>query len=186
MFQHRPFRSNSLYRIIDRIVHGQPGELLPYSAVKLLEPHGQHHLVLRAICVANIVGSVNRHRDFDQRYRPKVNHLEGRWTRIQQLWHEGYASPAIQVYKVGAAYFVKDGNHRVSVARCEGQTFIDAEVIAVDVLVPLELGDTLEDVRAKGQVAEQFKIRNERRTLPVSVGCLKQNVNPIEQRRNLR
>jgi hypothetical protein len=157
MFQHKPFRSNILYRILDRIVHGQPGELLPYSAVKLLEPHGQHHLGLQAICVANIVGSVNRHRDFDRRYRPKVHHLEDRWTRIQQLWHEGYAFPAIQVFQVGAAYFVKDGNHRVSVARSEGQTFIDAEVIAVDVLVPLEVGDTLEDVRAKGEMAQRLK-----------------------------
>jgi hypothetical protein len=170
VFQHRPFKTNILYRMLDRLIHGQPGELLPYSAVKLLEPHGQHHLGLQAICVANIVGSVNRHRDFDRNYRPKVNHLEGRWTRIQQLWHEGYVFPAIQVYKVGAAYFVKDGNHRVSVARSEGQTFIDAEVIAVDVLVPLEVGDTLEDVQAKGEVAQRLKT-NQPATLLASMAA---------------
>ena len=166
MFQHRPFRTNILYRMLDRLLHGQPGELLPYSAIKLLEPHGQHHLGLQAIRVENIIGSVNRHRDFDRNYRPKVNHLEDRWTRIQHLWHEGYVFPAIQVYKVGAAYFVKDGNHRVSVARSEGQTYIDAEVIAVDVLVPLEVGDTLEDVRAKGELARGLKLKNQSATLP--------------------
>lgn len=135
---HKPFRKNLLLRLVERLFRGHPGELLPFAIVKKLEPCGEHYQGVRPIPVRRIIGSVNRHQDFDRWFRPKRQHLEARWTRIQRLWHEGYGFPAIQVYQVNDAYFVKDGNHRVSVARMEGQAFIDAEVIEVEVRRPLE------------------------------------------------
>jgi hypothetical protein len=55
------------------------------------------------------------------------------------------------VYKVGETYFVKDGNHRVSVAHLDGQQFIDAEVIELDVPIPPEVGDSTKDLLLKGE-----------------------------------
>jgi nucleotide-binding universal stress UspA family protein len=45
--------------------------------------------------------------------------------------------PPIDVFKVGEAYFVIDGNHRVSVARQMGATHIQANVTEIETRVPL-------------------------------------------------
>ena len=37
----------------------------------------------------------------------------------------------MSLYKIGDAYFVRDGNHRVSVARYHGVATIDAEVVEI-------------------------------------------------------
>jgi hypothetical protein len=39
--------------------------------------------------------------------------------------------PAVSLYKIGEHYFVRDGNHRVSVARFHGAAAIDAEVVEI-------------------------------------------------------
>ena len=47
---------------------------------------------------------------------------------VLKMRDEGIGLPAIVLYKVGEVYFVVDGHHRVSVARKQGQVFIDADV----------------------------------------------------------
>lgn len=42
-------------------------------------------------------------------------------------------SPPVELYKIGEVYFVKDGNHRVSVARDRDQVDIDAYVTEIDI-----------------------------------------------------
>ena len=133
------FHRNWLSRLVDWALHGPPGELLPYSVVQALGPQGERYRGVQPIPVDRIVGSVGRHRDFDRRFRPRGQHLETRWNRIQALRQAGHEFQAIQVFQVDGAYFVKDGHHRVSVARAEGQVFIDAEVIEVEVARPLEV-----------------------------------------------
>jgi hypothetical protein len=66
-----------------------------------------------------IVGSVGRYRDFDRAFLPRKRIVSERWQRIAALYLNPYSEgiPPIEVYKVGGSYFVKDGNHRVSVAR---------------------------------------------------------------------
>ena len=39
--------------------------------------------------------------------------------------------PPIKVYELGGLYFVRDGNHRVSVAKSKGVEFIDAEIVSL-------------------------------------------------------
>jgi hypothetical protein len=119
--------------------------LLPYSVVQELMPSGERHLGLRAIEVEAVVGSVDRHADFDRDFRPKSEHLNPRWLNIES----GRTIPPIQVIRVGGVYFVKDGNHRVSVARHRGQAFLEAEVTQVDVRIPIRVGDTLDSLRRK-------------------------------------
>ena len=131
----------------------EANELLPFDAVKHLNPHGEHYLGMHAIEVDRIIGSVDRYRDFDEGFLPKTEHLVDRWVNVKRLKLEGRELPAIQVYKVGDTYFVKDGNHRVSVAQSEGQKYIDAEVIELDVAVPPVPGDELKDLIIKGEYA---------------------------------
>ncbi len=76
-----------------------------------------------------IVGSVGRHRDFDRAFLPAKAALEERWKRVDRAFHLGKELPPVVLHKVGGAYFVEDGNHRVSVARYQGVGWIDAEVV---------------------------------------------------------
>lgn len=86
-------------------------------------------LGLRTVPVEEIVGSVNRWRDFDARFRIKNRSTMYRYIRIKQAVERGQIMPPVILYKVRDKYYVVDGNHRVSVAKEVGQTYIDAEVV---------------------------------------------------------
>ncbi len=104
--------------------------LLPFEWVrKALGASGRVRLGLRVVPVERIVGSVGRHRDFDRVFLPAKAALEERWKRVDRAFHLGKDLPPVALYKVGGAYFVEDGNHRVSVARYQGVRWIDAEVV---------------------------------------------------------
>jgi hypothetical protein len=81
----------------------------------------------RDIPVEEIIGTLYRHSDFDDRFRPLKKNLRDRWVNILLIHHsEGW--PPILVHKVGDHYYVEDGHHRVSVARALGIAFIEAKV----------------------------------------------------------
>ena len=94
--------------------------------------------VLMEVPTAQIVGSSGRHRDFDLAYYPRRRAEDNRWVRVAAAKYRGVKLPPILLYKVGEAYFVDDGNHRVSVARVNGEGTILAKVIELDAsaLVP--------------------------------------------------
>lgn len=82
---------------------------------------------LQQIPLDQIVGSVGRYHDFTRTFLPLVESDSARWQRVAELQMEA-GLPPIELYKVGDAYFVKDGNHRVSVARQFGMRTIEAYV----------------------------------------------------------
>ncbi len=91
----------------------------------------QGYLGMRTVEVEKITGSVGRYRDFDGDFLPLKRSMGDRWGRIDRAYHRGDELPAVSLYKVGDAYFVRDGNHRVSVARYHGVAAIDAEVVEI-------------------------------------------------------
>jgi hypothetical protein len=91
---------------------------------------GQHHQGLQAVPVERIVGSEGRSEDFDGEFRPLNNHTQKRWYSIARARLNGVTLPAVALIRIGDAYYVRDGNHRVSVARALGDAAIDAEVTA--------------------------------------------------------
>ena len=82
---------------------------------------------LQQVPLEQIVGSVGRYNDFTRTFLPLVEGDSWRWRRVAELQAE-MGLPPIELYKVGDAYFVKDGNHRVSVARQYGAKTIEAYV----------------------------------------------------------
>lgn len=84
---------------------------------------------VRPVEVEKIVGSVGRWRDFDGSFLPHEKCIAGRWSRVDRAYHQGVELPAVSLYKIGDVYYVRDGNHRVSVARYHGAAAIDAEVV---------------------------------------------------------
>lgn len=89
---------------------------------------GQARSRLQQVHLARIVGSVNRTRDFDRNFNPLTNVTRQRWERVNQAFRDGVLLPPVSLQKLGDNYYVKDGHHRISVARHHGATFIDAEV----------------------------------------------------------
>jgi hypothetical protein len=125
-------------------------QLLSFDEVKgALGAISQVYLGLREVPVSKIVGSVGRHRDFDRAFLPSKPDLATRWRRIDEIMHREEELPPVSLYKIGDAYFVKDGNHRVSVARQQGVEMIDAEVIELRSRVPVDSALTARDLLHK-------------------------------------
>ena len=105
------------------------------SAVGAVE---QSYLGMRVVPVDTIVGSVGRHRDFDRAFLPGKPSVGKRWKKIDQAVLRAEELPPVSLYKIGDAYFVRDGNHRISVARQQGIEMIDAEVVELKSRVPVD------------------------------------------------
>lgn len=92
---------------------------------------------LQEIPLDRVRGSVGRATDFNSAFLPRKKHMRERWERVDVAMREG-KTPPIDVYQVGEAYFVVDGNHRVSIARQFGAETIEAYV--TEFLTPFALG----------------------------------------------
>jgi hypothetical protein len=108
---------------------GEKNTLLSYDEVKeKLRIGGPIYRGMQTIPVAQIAGSLNRYHEFDKAFLPKNDKFAGRWQSVDRAFYEEISLPPIVLYKIGEVYFVVDGHHRVSVAREQGQVFIDADV----------------------------------------------------------
>jgi hypothetical protein len=108
------------------------------DVVDALGRRGEHDRGLQLIPLDQIVGSVDKVRDFDRRFRPTSDRSRQRWERLAEKSRMGEYLPPIDVYQLGNLYFVRDGHHRVSVARAQGATDIDAHVVQIDTVVDTE------------------------------------------------
>jgi hypothetical protein len=91
----------------------------------------QVYLRIRTVPLDKIVGSVGRYTDFDRAFLPSNGHLAKRWKRIGRMMRRSGELPPFGLYKAGEAYFVLDGNHRISVSRYHGVWWIYAQVTGV-------------------------------------------------------
>lgn len=107
---------------------------------------------LQEIPVDAIVGSVGRYEDFTRDFLPRQSIAAGRWAGIRAAI-ERQGMPPIEVYKLGEAYFVQDGHHRVSVARQVGAPTIEAYVTEIPTKAPLSPEDDADDLILKAELA---------------------------------
>jgi uncharacterized ParB-like nuclease family protein len=123
--------------LTDALYHA-PHDLLAFEEVRQrLQIHGQRSLGLQTIPLDHIIGSEGRYGDFDRHFLPKTDHTRDRWMNVNKAALQYIDLPPIDVYKIGDIYFVRDGNHRISVARRLGQRDIDANVTELQVDVPM-------------------------------------------------
>jgi hypothetical protein len=145
-------RQASLSRLIGRL-RGEPddvGVILPYDeVVEALGFVTEHRLGVQVVALDSIVGTVDRGRDFDRRFRPTSARMRGRWEQIAAAMRRGDALPPVDLLRIGAINFVRDGHHRVSVARALGRTDIDAYVTEVKTRVGVDHTITLADLPLK-------------------------------------
>ncbi|MBN1313399.1 MAG: hypothetical protein JXB30_18475 [Anaerolineae bacterium] len=149
----RARRAASLESLQD-IFSDRSTELLAFEDVRRrLRLAQKNYRGLQDIPVNQIRGSVGRYRDFTRTFLPRSNELKIRWMRVNTLAYAKGMDP-VDVYQVGEAYFVVDGNHRVSVARQMGNPTIQAHVWEFPSSVSLSADADLDEVLIKAEYAD--------------------------------
>jgi hypothetical protein len=134
---HRARRRAAIESLLSRL-SGRPADLLSFDEViGKLGVRGASSLGVQQIPVKAIIGSVGRYKDFTRTFLPRLESDEDRWIRVGAAAPTVAQLPPIDVYKIGDSYFVLDGNHRVSLARQQSLTYIDAQVVEVKTRAPL-------------------------------------------------
>jgi hypothetical protein len=148
----RARRRRALSRLAARL-RREPSDvnvILPFEeVVEALGRRGERSAGLQTIPLDSIVGTVDRGREFDRAFRPTSSRVRPRWERIATATRQGQGMPPIDVYRVGELHFVKDGHHRVSVAREMGFEVIEAYVTEVITELGAEAGIRLHDLTLK-------------------------------------
>ena len=147
-------RRNVIVQKVLCAIQGCSLDLIPFEdARQLLHLNQKVCLGLQEIELEKIRGSVGRYNDFTSAFLPRRDNLRQRWQRVRSA-KTIKGLPPVELYKVGQAYFVADGNHRVSIARSEGDKIIEAYVC--EYISPIELSAEadLDEVLSKAEYAE--------------------------------
>ncbi len=116
--------------------------LISFEEIRHTLPlEGQRYLGFQFVPLENVVGSEGRPRDFDRSFFPRQPHSKSRWVSIDKAHYKEVTLPPVELIKIDEVYFVRDGNHRISVARTRGQEFIDAYVTEIDAPISLKMSD---------------------------------------------
>ena len=150
----RARRRAALRSVVARLLGASDQRLLPYEEVRrrlrAVEGSGA---TLQDVPLDAIVGSVGRYQDFTREFLPLVDEDKPRWVGVRLAMTGMEGVPPVELFRIGDAYFVKDGNHRVSVARQLGAKTINAYVTPVYSRVPLGPDADAEAIALAGSYA---------------------------------
>ncbi|MCR4743288.1 MAG: transcriptional regulator [Treponema sp.] len=139
--------NKALLNGFQHILSPEEAKLISLNDVKhLLKPTAETYVGMKVIPIEKIVGSEGRYNDFDNKFFPKSTHLRNRWERVDAAAIQSIDLPPIKVYEISGLYFVRDGNHRVSVAKTRGVEFIDAEVVSLQSEIKLKNINNVNDI----------------------------------------
>ncbi|THB73868.1 MAG: transcriptional regulator [Desulfobulbaceae bacterium] len=94
----------------------------------------------REVPLNQIVGSVGRYHDFDEKFRPRSHGSDEKLERLIKDMSVGKSFPPISLYQIKDNYYILDGHHRFSAAKHLGHDSIRAHILE---LIPSK--DTLEN-----------------------------------------
>ncbi len=151
----RRARSKALLQQVVARLTGRSIDLLPYEEVrKKLRAGAAKNKKLKEIPIDAIIGSVGRYKDFTRTFLPRQDSDENRWAQVKSAMTDMTGLSPIEVYQIDQAYFVLDGNHRVSIARELGAEYIQAYVTEICTDVPLTPDVQPDDLIVKAEYAE--------------------------------
>jgi len=140
-------RNKAFFNEIQHLLNPEEAKLISLNDVKnLIKPSAETYVGMKVIPVDKIIGSEGRYKDFDNNFFPKSSHLKTRWEKIDDAAIKQIDLPPIKVYEIAGLYFVRDGNHRVSVAKSRGTEFIDAEVVSLQSEIKLKNANNINDM----------------------------------------
>lgn len=137
--------------LINEIAHllsPKEANMISLGEIKsIIKPKNELYIGMKTIPVNKIIGSEGRYNDFDNEFFPKNQFMKNRWKHVDAANLESIVLPPIKVYELAGLYFVRDGNHRVSVAKLKGIEFIDAEVVCLQSEIVLNPVRTLNSMK---------------------------------------
>ena len=140
-------RNKAFINEIQHLLSPEEASLISLNDVKqLIKPQNETYIGMKVIPIEKIVGSEGRYKDFDNRFFPKSSFLRTRWEHVDEAAIKAIDLPPIKVYELAGFYFVRDGNHRVSVAKARGVEFIDAEVVSLQSEIKLKKANNINDI----------------------------------------
>lgn len=140
-------RNKAFFNELQHILNPEEATLISFTDIKkLLKPKNEVYKGMQVVPVNLIAGSEGRYNDFDNHFLPKSNFLKARWERVDMAHLTDVTLPPISLYELGGLYFVRDGNHRVSVAKMKGIEAIDAEVVSLQSEIKLKPGSTKDEM----------------------------------------
>jgi hypothetical protein len=110
-----------------------------------LRPFTRRYLGVRAIPLAEVVGTEGRAAAFTRKFEPRHAFSRDRLRSLEDAFPAGGFPPIVAV-KLGATYFVIDGHHRVALTRRRRGETIDADVTEFIARVPLPPGADMVEV----------------------------------------
>lgn len=138
-------RNKALFNEIQHLLTPEEAAMISLKAVrKVIKTQSETYIGMKVIPINKIVGSEGRYKDFDNQFFPKRSIIRERWEHVDEAVIKDIVLPPIKVYELGGLYFVRDGNHRVSVAKAKGVEFIDAEVVSLQTEIKLSPARTLD------------------------------------------
>ena len=146
-------RRRRVFAQLSALLRLEPGDvdvMLSFDeVVDALGRVGERDLGITSVPIDTIVGTVDRRKEFDREFRPTSSRARTRFERIAEASRRGVSMPPIDVYRVGDLHFVRDGHHRVAVARAQGRDTIDAHVVEVITQVSADSSIRLADLPLK-------------------------------------
>lgn len=140
-------RNKALFNELQHFLSPEEVTLISLNDVKqMIKPINETYIGMKVIPIDQIVGSEGRYKDFDNHFFPKSSFLKNRWEHVDEAALKDIVLPPIKVYEIAGLYFVRDGNHRVSVAKSRGTEFIDAEVVSLQSEIKLKQTSSMADI----------------------------------------
>lgn len=142
-------RAKAFWQELASLVRGKSTELLSFEDIRTrLRLKAESYRGLQDVPLDKIIGSVGRYNDFTRDFLPKTNEMRERWSRVYAQINSMQGVPPIEVYKVGDVYFVRDGNHRVSIAKQNGDKSIQAHVTELPTSVHIDASMSEDELNA--------------------------------------
>ncbi|MDR0322969.1 MAG: transcriptional regulator [Treponema sp.] len=141
-------KNRAIFSQIQNFMNPDRNKLLSFHDVKdILKPKNEVYMGNQTVPINLIAGSEGRYHDFNKYFLPKKDHLRSRWQRVDEAHIKDIVLPPITLYEIGGVYFVRDGNHRVSVAKTQKVEFIDAEVISLTTEINMKPSMTVDELK---------------------------------------
>ena len=148
-------------------------EMLSLREVRsLVRPDSETYKGMQVIRLDKIVGSEGRYRDFNREFLPRHDKLMRRWVSVDVAHYKDITLPPIKVFEIGGVYFVRDGNHRVSVAKAQGSEFIDAEVTSLASVITISPDMSRDELRQAIIAFERRRFFEETHLDSLRPGCV--------------
>jgi hypothetical protein len=119
-------------RLWARLLHRSSRLLDLDETLCCVEVKSSHYTGTHAVCIDCIKGTQGKADTFDAEFHPVKESSRSRWLSVALEKLRGHDLPPVELIDVEGIYYVRDGHHRISVARSLGQAYIDAEITTIN------------------------------------------------------